>query len=98
MAVSIERAARIKPYLVGRIEQVTRASVGPWVAVVVRDDDEEALDASMVDAQGGVRLRNEIRWAQRSHTRTREYAVMTLFPRILYTFSDMVVFVLREVR
>lgn len=29
---------------------------------------------------------------------SREYAVTTLFPRILYTFSDVVVFILREVR
>lgn len=69
------------------------------LSAVARDDeDDEAHDASMVHAQGGVKLRNEIRWAQSSHTKTREYAVTTLFPRILYTFSDVVVFVLREVK
>jgi hypothetical protein len=68
------------------------------LAVERDDENEEARDASMVDAQDGVRLRNEIRWAQSSHTQTREYAVTTLFPRILYTFSDVVVFVLREVK
>ena len=63
------------------------------------DEDDEAPDASMVQhPQGGVRLRNEIRWAQTPHMQTREYAVTTLFPRILYTFSDVVVFVLREVK
>lgn len=63
------------------------------------DEDDDAHDASVVRTLGGgVRQRNEIQWAKSSHTQTREYAVTTLFPRILYTFSDVVVFVLREVR
>lgn len=50
------------------------------------------------EQQGGKRLRERILWAENPQMRTREYAVTTLFPRVLYTFSDVVVFVLREVR
>lgn len=38
-----------------------------------------------------------IKWVNSSETRQREYAVMELYPRLLYTFSD-VVFVLRNTR
>ena len=43
-------------------------------------------------------LRKRITWADNPRMQSREYAVTSLFPRILYTFSDVVVFVLREVR
>ncbi|KAH7192830.1 uncharacterized protein B0J16DRAFT_394837 [Fusarium flagelliforme] len=43
-------------------------------------------------------LRKKITWADDPKTQSREYAVTSLFPKILYTFSDVVVFVLREVR
>ena len=39
-----------------------------------------------------------IQWANSPETRQREYAVMELYPRLLYTFSDVVVFVLRNAR
>ena len=37
-----------------------------------------------------------IRWADREEYRGREYAVTVLYPRLLYSFSDCVVFVLRN--
>lgn len=40
----------------------------------------------------------EIVWADSVEKKDREYAVMHLYPRILYTFSDVVVFVLRNPR
>ncbi|KAI0888475.1 uncharacterized protein GGS22DRAFT_198203 [Annulohypoxylon maeteangense] len=39
-----------------------------------------------------------ITWAKSPQTQKREYAVSQLYPRILYTFSDVVVFVLRNPR
>jgi hypothetical protein len=39
---------------------------------------------------------HEIKWATTEESRQREYAVTRLYPRILYTFSDCVVFVLRN--
>lgn len=40
----------------------------------------------------------EITWATTPVTRSREFAVTHLYPRLLYTFSDVVVFVLRNPR
>lgn len=39
-----------------------------------------------------------IAWAKTPQTRKREFAVSQLYPRVLYTFSDVVVFVLRNPR
>ncbi|KAI5924199.1 hypothetical protein F4810DRAFT_700832 [Camillea tinctor] len=39
-----------------------------------------------------------IEWAETPQTQRREFAVGQLYPRILYTFSDVVVFVLRNPR
>lgn len=39
-----------------------------------------------------------IAWAKTPQTRKREYAVSQLYPRVLYTFSDVVIFVLRNPR
>lgn len=39
-----------------------------------------------------------IAWARTPQTRKREFAVSQLYPRVLYTFSDVVVFVLRNPR
>lgn len=38
----------------------------------------------------------DLSWATTPETRKREYAVTQLYPRLLYTFSDVVVFVLRN--
>lgn len=40
----------------------------------------------------------DIAWAVTPETKKREYAVKKLYPRLLYTFSDVVVFVLRNPR
>jgi hypothetical protein len=41
----------------------------------------------------------EIQWAINDEAKTsREFAVMNLYPRLLYTFSDVIVFVLRNPR
>ncbi|PNS15041.1 hypothetical protein CAC42_2270 [Sphaceloma murrayae] len=45
---------------------------------------------------GGSAASYNIEWANTEDTRQREFAVMNLYPRILYTFSDVVVFVLRN--
>lgn len=38
----------------------------------------------------------ELRWANATWRRSREYAVSQLYPRLLYTFSDAIVFVLKN--
>ncbi|KAM7198241.1 hypothetical protein V8F20_006268 [Naviculisporaceae sp. PSN 640] len=37
-------------------------------------------------------------WADSAKTQSRQHSVQELYPRILYTFSDVIVFVLREAR
>jgi hypothetical protein len=40
----------------------------------------------------------ELRWATNSESCKREFAVRHLYPRLLYAFSDVVIFVLRNER
>lgn len=40
----------------------------------------------------------EIHWATDDSKRTRQFAVTHLYPRLLYTFSDVIVFVLKNPR
>ena len=40
----------------------------------------------------------EITWADTNVKRSREFAVTHLYPRLLYTFSDVIVFVLKNPR
>lgn len=43
-------------------------------------------------------IKREIRWATTADKCKREFAVRELYPRLLYAFSDIVVFVLRNDR
>jgi energy-coupling factor transporter ATP-binding protein EcfA2 len=52
--------------------------------------------ASVAKVAGG--SQRIIKWASSPETRKRQYAVSELYPRLLYTFSDAVVFVLRNTR
>jgi len=38
----------------------------------------------------------KVQWSTELQTNSRDYAVRHLYPRLLYTFSDVVVFVLRN--
>lgn len=40
----------------------------------------------------------ELKWANDPRARNREFAVTNLYPRLLYTFSDVIVFVLKNPR
>lgn len=40
----------------------------------------------------------KLEWANTEERRTRQFAVTELYPRVLYTFSDVVVFVLRNAK
>ncbi|KAL7957432.1 acyl transferase/acyl hydrolase/lysophospholipase [Trichoderma compactum] len=44
------------------------------------------------------KLSKTISWANDPKKRSREFAVKHLFPRILYTFSDVIVFTFREIK
>ncbi len=57
-----------------------------------------------VDARGSgltktkTTFERELLWASEPRARSREFAVTNLYPRLLYTFSDVIVFVLRNPR
>ncbi len=44
------------------------------------------------------RYRRELTWATTPERQTREFAVTNLYPRLLYTFSDVNVYVLKNPR
>ncbi|XP_014554875.1 hypothetical protein COCVIDRAFT_39346 [Bipolaris victoriae FI3] len=44
------------------------------------------------------RTRREIKWANSPEKTKRQYAVTEFYPRLLYTFSDVIVFVLRNAK
>lgn len=62
--------------------------------------EEEALDGLRERGTGAGKAIPEqaLAWADSPRTRTREYAVTNLYPRLLYTFSDVIVFVLTTPR
>ncbi|KAI0471495.1 hypothetical protein GGR56DRAFT_654355 [Xylariaceae sp. FL0804] len=61
-----------------------------------RDDADSARPNG--DHAGRYSSTRKIEWAETPQTQKREFAVSQLYPRILYTFSDVVVFVLRNPR
>ncbi|KAI1079978.1 hypothetical protein F5B20DRAFT_147122 [Whalleya microplaca] len=69
-----------------------------------KDLSSLGLTESSTPKDTGIRTRSRhssqrhIAWANNPHTKKREYTVAQLYPRILYAFSDCVVFVLRNLR
>lgn len=56
------------------------------------DQKEDSRKSSKIISE------RELRWANGPLQRSREFAVTNLYPRLLYTFSDVIVFVLRNPR
>lgn len=60
---------------------------------------KEKLDAAKANTRMvKSKFRKPLEWANGAKGQSREYSVKRLYPRILYTFSDVIVFVLREAR
>lgn len=61
---------------------------------------ERALEAQSGRLHKAVKIisERELAWADSPRARGREYAVSNLYPRLLYTFSDVIVFVLKNPR
>ena len=62
-----------------------------------KDEQSAELSEKMAKAEKIISER-EIKWATETRSRSREFAVTNLYPRLLYTFSDVIVFVLRNPR
>ncbi|KAK0721616.1 hypothetical protein B0T26DRAFT_800576 [Lasiosphaeria miniovina] len=86
-----------KPIFLADCEGMTGGEHAPR-GLIVREKVERAKRGGRIKEGGRTLIRKTLAWAKDDKLQSREYAVTTLFPRILYTFSDVVVFVLREVR
>jgi hypothetical protein len=60
----------------------------------------ERVEAAHYNAglKGKLQKSRPLKWAVDAKQQSRQFSVSQLFPRLLYTFSDVIVFVLREVR
>lgn len=86
-----------KPILLADCEGMTGGESSPR-GLIVREEVEGSKKGSKIKKGSKTLIRKTLAWAKDAKLQSREYAVTTLFPQILYTFSDVVVFVLREVR
>lgn len=59
--------------------------------------DPKSLRSKVTYRFSSTRIR-KLEWAQSELERTRQFAVTNLYPRLMYTFADVVVFVLRNAR
>ncbi|KAI0205198.1 hypothetical protein F4808DRAFT_473273 [Astrocystis sublimbata] len=64
----------------------------------LRQAQDSPSSYSAANYQRRYAVPRKIEWAQTAQTQRREFAVSQLYPRILYTFSDCVIFVLRNPR
>ena len=63
-----------------------------------RRNERSTLSGPLAHQSRTARLisERELEWADATKTKSRQYAVTNLYPRLLYTFSDVIVFVLRN--
>ena len=70
--------------------------LGAWRKLEGRSTQNESFEENLRDINHG--SDREITWATTNVKRSRQYAVKHLYPRLLYTFSDVVVYVLKNPR
>jgi hypothetical protein len=78
-----------------RQREVITATTSP-VIPPARSPVSKLSSPQPADKKSSHSCQRDLSWANTPETRKREYAVMQLYPRLLYTFSDVVVFVLRN--
>ncbi|OJD31446.1 lysophospholipase-like protein [Diplodia corticola] len=77
----------------------TREPLGAVFKKKRRKTSPRGSDSSdRLSRKGRLISERDISWADNARSRSREFAVTNLYPRLLYTFSDVVVFVLRNPR
>lgn len=92
-----------KPILYADCEGMTGGeSIPMGLDIASEDMAAEDLDSEDKDSETAAQnidgVRQSITWADNPDLVSRANVAKTLFPRVLYTFSDVVVFVLREAR
>jgi hypothetical protein len=73
-----------------------REPVGTWYRK--KRYEPRQTDIFNMSSRSRYNSERELIWADSPHKRTRQFAVTNLYPRLLYTFSDTIVFVLKTPR
>ena len=94
------------PILYADCEGLEGGEAEPMAAQAKRDTNQ-VLDFGHTNRTGSFRKRfraknhssqREVTWATTAEKKSRQYSVTNLYPRLLYTFSDVCVFVLKNSR
>lgn len=80
------------------LEGGERKPLGAWTGTKDRSNSYQAESIGQNFRHLQHASAREITWATTNERRSRGFAVTNLYPRLLYTFSDVVVFVLRNPR
>ncbi|KAI1740057.1 hypothetical protein F4680DRAFT_465847 [Xylaria scruposa] len=80
------------------LEGGEREPLGAMLKRMRRQDHTKDADIEAGLLKTKVISERELNWADGPRARSREFAVTNLYPRVLYTFSDVIVFVLRNPR
>ena len=75
-------------------ERVSTPSYSPYSPVVEESEGQDGWTPGSGKVYRGVT--RKITWAQDREKRSRQFIVENLYPRLLYTFSDIVVLVMRN--
>lgn len=87
------------PVLFADCEGLTGGTREPMGAIFKKKHRKAGAEASAKDRPTVPKIsEREISWADSALRRSRKFAVTNFYPRLLHTFSDVVVFVLREAR
>ncbi|KAE8444662.1 hypothetical protein EG329_014318 [Mollisiaceae sp. DMI_Dod_QoI] len=84
------------PMLYADCEGLEGGEEAPLAHQIQTKDRPSALEEGKKFVIGGAK--RVLEWARDDITSGREYAVRHLYPRLLYTFSDVIVFVLRNAK
>ena len=89
-----------KPILYADCEGLQGGEIAPGASSYRSDSPKKnSIPSALRETLGKVKaMSRDIAWADTPEKRKREFAVTELYPRLLYTFSDVIVFVLRNVR
>ena len=78
----------------GYFERASTPSYSPYSPVVEQNEGQDGWTPGSGKVYRGVT--RKITWAQDRDRRSRQFIVENLYPRLLYTFSDIVVLVMRN--
>jgi hypothetical protein len=96
--VDPKTASSLDPILLADCEGLDGGERVPLAAAFSRSRDSLAIGNRRPSHDSGTYVERGISWADSSTKRTREFAVTHLYPRILFAFSNVMVFVHKNPR